>query len=118
MGNPAVLIGAITALIAAVTGAYFAWVKLRPETTNIQITSANVLTEIAVRAGQYVETQRDDLERKVDVLTARVDALTEALSAERAEKESVKQENVRLRARVQSLEVQVRELKAAADIAD
>lgn len=109
---PVTLIGSIALLLSVMTGVYFAWRKLRPETTNIQITSANMLTEIAVRAGQYADSQREDLERRVDTLTARVDALTEALSAERDEKENVKRENTRLRARVAHLEDQVRELKA------
>lgn len=61
MSSYLIFLGGLAALVSAVGTTYVVVRKRGPETTNIQITSANTLTEIAVRSAGLVETQRNDL---------------------------------------------------------
>lgn len=87
------LAGIITTSVAA----YIAWRKYKPETTNIQITGANTLAEIAVKAGEFVEAQRDDLAREVAEL-----------------RKDVRE----LRTRLEEAEIRAREVAKAAETAE
>lgn len=66
------LLGGIAAIITASVAGWIAWRKLKPETTNIQVGSAETLIEIAVKAGTFVENQRNALDERVKSLEAQI----------------------------------------------
>lgn len=115
--------GGIVGIIVALTGAYIAWRKYRPETNDITITTADKVNAMTLRFAGDVAKDNDDLRREIDELRAefvqyrndadaRMAELSVELRAERAEKERVKRENDELRGRVKALESEVDRLKA------
>lgn len=115
--------GSIVAIIAALTGAYIAWRKYRPETNDITVTTADKVNAMTLRFAGDVSQDNDDLREMLAALRrefdqyrhdadAEMSQLRVEMRAERAEKDRVKRENDELRRRVAELESQVRELKA------
>lgn len=113
------VLGATAALILAVV-AYRKW---RPERDGVTITNAGKVTEMSLSFADRVDQDNDDLRADIAALRREFDQyrndtrdelskLHTELRAERAEKVAVKRENEQLRARVQTLESEVRELKA------
>lgn len=114
------ILGASAALILAMV-AYRKW---RPERDGVTITNAGKVTEMSLSFADRVDQDNDDLRAEMAALRREFDqyrndtqdalsTLNVELRAERAEKLAVKRENEQLRARVQALEAQVRELKAS-----
>lgn len=116
----------VAELLAATAGlllAIVAYRKWRPERDGVTITNAGKVTEMSLSFADRVDQDNDDLRAAIAALRAEFDAyrddtrdklseLHTELRAERAEKVAVKRENEQLRARVQTLEAEVRELKA------
>lgn len=113
------ILGATAALVLALV-AYRKW---RPERDGVTITNAGKVTEMSLSFADRVDQDNDDLRASIAALRAEFDQyrddtrsklseLHTELRAERAEKAAVKRENEALRARVQALEGEVRELKA------
>lgn len=125
LGNSAAFFGSLAALVTALAGAYALWRKLRPETTNIQVTSADTLIALTRDAATFVGDERDrladrvrDLESKLASFERRVvEAEDRAEAAENRANQSeskvteLTQENGRLRDRVQHLEEEVQRLR-------
>lgn len=109
--NLIVALGGVTGALA--TG-YVAWRRLKPVNTNLQITNADTLVDIAVEAAAIVKTQRDEFAAEVRELRARLDtvvprleqaerqvlACSDAVASEKSAKEA-------LQARVRHLEDEV-----------
>lgn len=122
--------GGLVGIIVALTGAYIAWRKYRPETNDITVTTADKVNTMTLRFASEVSQDNDELRAKLDALVsefdqyrrdtdARLAELSVELRAERAEKEReraererVARENDELRARVKALEAEVARLKA------
>lgn len=115
--------GGIVGIIVALTGAYIAWRKYRPETNDITVTTADKVNMMTLRFAGDVSKDNDDLRQEIADLRAEfvqyrrdTDALMAQLKvelrAERAEKEHVQRENQALKVRVQSLETEVDALKS------
>lgn len=115
--------GGIVGIIVALTGAYIAWRKYRPETNDITVTTADKVNMMTLRFAGDVSKDNDDLRQEIADLRAEfvqyrrdTDALMAQLKvelrAERAEKEHVQRENQALKVRVQSLETEVNALKS------
>lgn len=111
-------VGAAAGLIAA----YVAWRKLRPETRDITVTSANKVTEMSLRFATAAGNENDQLVADIRALRdefneykaatdQRITDLTNELSTEREEKQRVKRENVHLIRRVAKAEARVSELE-------
>lgn len=127
LGSWSIFFSSLGGLFVVLSGAYFAWRKLKPETTNIQITTADKITEMAVRVGTFAESQRDDLavqvrelQQQLEAFRERVDAAEQRASAaeERARAaegrvRELTEENESLKSRVVDLEAEVERLKAA-----
>lgn len=130
--NPTFFIASIATLIGALTAAYVAWRKLRPETTSIQVTSADTLVTIATNTAKHVAQERDDLRARVDTLRDRLanferrmdEAEDKAAAAEikarnaesRADNAEIRVEvlvraNQKLKERIAHLEAEVERLK-------
>lgn len=115
--------GGIVGIIAALTAAYIAWRKYRPETNDITVTTADKVNTMTLRFASDVAKDNDDLRDRLDELEkafgeyrrdtdARLAEYSVELRAERAEKERVKRENAELRGRVKRLEAEVSELRS------
>lgn len=115
--------GSLIGIIAALTGAYIAWRKYRPETNDITVTTADKVNTMTLRFASEVSEDNDELRRLLDELRAefhqyrtdtdaRLAEYSVELRAERAEKERVKRENRDLKKRVTELETEVRALKS------
>lgn len=116
--------GSVVAIIAALTGAYIAWRKYRPETNDITVTTADKVNTMTLRFAGDVAKDNDELRDRLEALEeafakyrhdadAEMSQLRVEMRAERAEKERVKRENDELRARVDELEAEVARLKGA-----
>lgn len=115
--------GGIIGVIVALSGAYIAWRKYRPETNDITVTTADKVNTMTLRFAEDVSKDNDDLRDRLDELEkafaqyrrdtdARLAEYSVELRAERAEKDRVKRENDELRFRVKTLEDEVRELRS------
>lgn len=115
--------GGIVGIIVALTGAYIAWRKYRPETNDITVTTADKVNTMTLRFASEVADDNDELRKLVDDLRSEFDQyrrdtdahmaeLSVELRAERAEKERVKRENNELKERVTELEAEVKALKS------
>lgn len=126
MSRDAYFLMAVTGLITALGTLYALWRKMRPEVVSIQVTSADRLVDMAVSVAGVVQTERNELAKKIAALEARIEAaeakadaaeqkvdeLEAELIRERREKDQVKRENDVLKRRVDELEDEVRQLKA------
>lgn len=119
--NLIVALGGVTGALA--TG-YVAWRRLKPANTNLQITNADTLVDIAVEAAAIVKTQRDEFAAEVRELRAsladvvprlekaerQVLACADAVSMERAAKNAMYERADELQKRVLHLEAEVERL--------
>lgn len=123
MRDPLYFLGAVTGLVVALTGAYIAWRKWKPETAQIVVTSAEKVNAMTLQFAGNALAENNELQREINELRAefrqyRTDTdlllaeLKAELRAERAEKQAVKRENEALRQRVADLEAEVARLKA------
>lgn len=115
--------GGIVGIIVALTGAYIAWRKYRPETNDITVTTADKVNTMTLRFANDVAKDNDDLRAEIEELRRefrqyRDDAdavmaqMKVELRAERAEKEHVVRENALLKERIDELEAKVRALQS------
>jgi predicted RNase H-like nuclease (RuvC/YqgF family) len=115
--------GGIVGIIVALTGAYIAWRKYRPETNDITVTTADKVNTMTLRFANDVSKDNDDLRAEIDELRkefrqyrddtdAEMAQLKVEVRAERNEKERYMRENDDLRNRVGELENEVRALKS------
>lgn len=123
MTDPTYLIGALAGLVVTLTGAYAAWRKLKPETAQIVVTSAEKVNAMTLEFAGRVGEENNELQREIADLRAEfhqyrrdteavLSELKAELRAERAEKEAVKRENETLLERVAKAEARVTELEA------
>ena len=115
--------GGIVGIIVALTGAYIAWRKYRPETNDITVTTADKVNTMTLRFAGDVAKDNDDLRAEIDELRKEFRQYREdtdsamaqlkiEVRAERNEKERYMRENEDLRSRVDELESEVRALKS------
>lgn len=123
MSDQVTFVVALTGLVTALIGGFVAWRKLKPETANIVVTTAERATEMTLKFASQVGLENDQLQRDINELRAEfvtyrrdTDAhlaeLGAQLRAEKAEKEHFKAEAERLGSRVTELEAEVARLKA------
>lgn len=114
----------LAGVLATLSGAILAWRKWKPSRTNIQVTTADTLVDIAVEAAGIVKVQRDELRTDVDTLKRRLDEALVSLDEcsgvirrerERSERAAVEAERERfaLLARIDHLEAEVAALRAS-----
>lgn len=115
------LIG-LASVIATLSAALLAWKKWKPARTNIQVTTADTLVDIAVEAAGIVKVQRDELRTDVDDLKRRLRLAEDGLNdcsglVRRAEHErdlariEAERKELRLLARIEDLERSLAELR-------
>lgn len=123
MGDVSYLFGALAALVGALVAGYVAWRKLKPETAQIVVTSAEKINAMSLQFAGAALAENNELQGEIATLRAefnqyRADTdammaeLKAELRAERQEKEEVKRENEILLARVTKAEARVDELEA------
>lgn len=131
MNGAAYFFGALAVLVTALGTAYGIWRKAPSEGRDITITSADRLNQMTLRFSEAVDDDnvslrqqlhelreqiaakgREEAQYRADVET-RLAELSAQVRAEKAEKESVKAENLRLTKRVADLEDEVRNLRDA-----
>ena len=110
------------AIIVALSGAYIAWRKYRPETNDITVTTADKVNMMTLRFAGDVSKDNDDLRGEIEELRSefrqyrldtesRLAELSVQVRAERAEKDRVKRENDELLGRLSRAESRVAELE-------
>lgn len=133
---PAFILG-ILGLFTLLTGAYVALRKLQPESTKIEIETADKLVQIAERAASMADRSADDLRERNRILDDRltelagevgglreqlldipalrreVASLAAQLTAVTDDRNRLHRENDALRVRVDDLEAEVARLRAA-----
>lgn len=116
------LIVGLASVLATLSAALLAWKKWKPARTNIQVTTADTLVDIAVEAAGIVKVQRDELRTDVDDLKRRLrlaeDGLNDCSGLVRsAERErdlariEAERKELRLLARIEHLEERLDELR-------
>jgi outer membrane murein-binding lipoprotein Lpp len=105
------LLVGIASVITASAGGYALWKKLKPETTNIHVGSSSQLIEMAVRAGTFVEGQRDSLNKEVKELKEAFDHLEDRLDIAEAAARTAEQRANRAEARADRAERKYEEEK-------
>jgi chromosome segregation ATPase len=118
----AILVGVAATLIGAVA----AWRKLKPETANIVVTSADKVTDMSLRFASHAAAENDQLVADLNALRgefeeyrtamrSELDALSTQLRGAKAENRRLEFENAELREkadRAVALEAEVVELRA------
>jgi len=112
--NPSVasnLALALAGVIAAVASAIIAYRKLRPETTSIQITSADTLVDIAAQVTEMVRAQRDELLADREQLRSEIASMKVQLREVVRDKRALEADNKSHLLRIQHLEDEVTRLR-------
>lgn len=116
--------GSVVAMIVALSGAYIAWRKYRPETNDITVTTADKVNSMTLRFAGDVAKDNDDLRTDLAELRrefaqyrtdteARLAELGSQLRAAKAENVELTHRAERAEARVTELEAEVARLKAS-----
>lgn len=132
IGSGMYFFGSIAVAIAALMTAVIAWRKFKPETTSIQVTSADTVVEMTIKSAQIIQEERNDLRLQVRELRSTLEEFRERVEASedradlaerraaQAEKraetsetrvEVLTRENHRLRKRIAHLEQEVESIK-------
>lgn len=115
MSDTLLLATAMTTLIASLFAGVIAYKKLKPETTSIQVTTADTVVAMTAKAAALITQQRDELAIQVGQLREQVSAFEgrmRDLERKAWEAERLKSENTQLRRENKALREENARLKA------